>query len=90
MAIVVIEGCLLGALGGALGVLLGFAVAGAINAGGGLLYSAGDQAFSILVKPGISSIWVNVAPATLVAGLASILPGLHALRRSPAECLRQA
>ena len=89
MAIVLLEGCLQGAAGGALGLLLGFAVAGAINAAGGLPYTAGDQSVAILVKPGLDSVWLNLVPATLVAGLASIFPGLRAIRLSPAECLRQ-
>ncbi len=90
MAIVLLEGCLQGAAGGALGLLLGFAVAGAINVAGGLPYTAGDQSVAILVKPGLDSVWLNLVPATLVAGLASIFPGLRAIRLSPAECLRQA
>ena len=88
MAIVILEGCLQGAAGGVLGVLLGFAIAWAINAAGGLGYSNGDQTFAIMVRPGLDSVWINLVPATLVAGLASILPALRALRLSPAECLR--
>lgn len=90
MMIVLLEGCLQGAAGAALGIGLGFAVAGIIDIAGGLPYSSGIQSYSIMVRPGIDSVWLNLFPAILVAGLASILPGIRALRLTPAECLRQA
>jgi putative ABC transport system permease protein len=89
LLIVVLEGCLQGMVGSALGIALGFAVAGVIDAVGGLHFSSGAQTYLIMVHPGIASIWLNLIPATLAAGLVSILPGVKALRLTPAECLRQ-
>ena len=90
LLIVVLEGCLQGLAGASLGIVLGFAVAGLIDVAGGLGYSNGIQSYSIMVRPGLDSVWLNLVPAILVAGLASILPGIRALRPTPAECLRQA
>ncbi len=89
LAVVLWEGCLMGALGAGLGILLGFGIAGAINFGGGLSFHQGPQLFQILVKPGLDALVVNVVPAALVAGLAAVLPGLKAIRLSPSECLRE-
>jgi putative ABC transport system permease protein len=89
LAIVLWEGCLMGALGAGLGILLGFGIAGAINLGGGLSFHQGPQLFQILVKPGLDSLAVNIVPAALVAGLAAVLPALKAIRLSPSECLRE-
>ena len=90
LALVVLEGGLMGAVGGALGILLGFAMAAVINLRGGLSYHQAEQVVQILVRPGLNSVLVNVIPAILVGGLAALLPALRAIRLSPSESLRAA
>jgi putative ABC transport system permease protein len=87
--IVLCEGCLMGAGGAILGILLGFGIATAINLSGGLSFMQGPFAWVIFDRPGPDSVVLNVVPATLVAGLAAILPGRKAIRLSPSECLRE-
>jgi len=87
--IVVWEGCLMGAAGAVLGILLGFGIATVINLSGGLSFAQGPFMWVIFDRPGLDSIILNVVPATLVAGLAAILPGRKAIRLSPSECLRE-
>lgn len=89
LLIVLLEGCLQGLLGALLGIALGFAVAAAINLGGGLPLHTAGQTFLVPVRPSFSSVWLNLAPAIVVAGLAALLPGLRAVRLSPSECLRE-
>jgi putative ABC transport system permease protein len=88
LGIVVVEGCLQGVVGAILGIALGFAIAGIINGSGGIPYSDGLQTTMTFVIPTLESVWTNLVPATLVAGLASIFPGLRAIRLTPTECLR--
>ncbi|HUI72126.1 MAG TPA: FtsX-like permease family protein [Spirochaetia bacterium] len=83
------EGCLQGLIGAAAGVALGFLVSAIIDASGGLTYRNGAQAFAIMVKPGLDSVWLNVVPAIVTAGLAAVLPGLRAIRLTPSQCLRE-
>lgn len=89
LAVVLWEGSLMGTVGAALGIVLGFGIAGAINLGGGISFHQGSQLLQIFVKPGLESLAVNIVPATLVAGLAAVLPGFKAIRLSPSECLRE-
>ena len=89
LAVILCEGALMGAAGSLLGILLGFGIAGAIDLGGGFTYRQGPLTWMIMDRPGLDSVILNVIPATIVAGLAAILPGLRAVRRSPSECLRE-
>ena len=84
------EGCLQGLLGAVAGISLGFLVSAIIDAAGGLSYHNGAQAFAIMIRPGLDSVWLNLVPAVLTAGLAAVLPGLRAVRLTPSQCLREA
>jgi len=84
------EGCLQGLLGAAAGIALGFLVSAIIDAAGGLTYHNGAQAYAIMIRPGLDSVWLNLIPAVLTAGLAALLPGLRAVRLTPSQCLREA
>lgn len=84
------EGCLQGLLGAVAGIALGFLVSAIIDAAGGLTYHNGAQAFAIMVRPGLDSVWLNLVPAVLTAGLAALLPGLRAVKLTPSQCLREA
>ncbi len=88
--IILWEGCLQGLLGASAGIALGFLVSAIIDAAGGLTYHNGAQAYAILVRPGLDSVWLNLVPAVLTAGLAALLPGLRAVRLTPSQCLREA
>jgi putative ABC transport system permease protein len=88
LSIVLVEGCLQGVAGAVLGIALGFAVAGLIDVSGGLPYPNGAQTSIIFVVPTLESVWSNLVPAALVAALASLFPGLRAVRLTPTECLR--
>ena len=65
------EGCLQGLLGAAAGIALGFLVSAIIDAAGGLTYHNGAQVYAIMVRPGLDSVWLNLVPAVLTAGLAA-------------------
>jgi putative ABC transport system permease protein len=84
------EGGLQGFLGALAGTALGFIVSWIIDAGGGLSYHSGAQSYAIMVRPGLHSVWLSVIPAVLTATLASILPGIRAVRLTPSRCLREA
>jgi len=83
------EGCLQGLVGAAAGIAFGFLVSAIIDASGGLKYHNGAQAFAIMVRPGLDSVWLNLVPAVLTAVLAAVLPGLRAVRLTPSQCLRE-
>ena len=89
LALVLLEGCLMGAAGSFLGILLGFGIATLINLLGGMGFQQGPMHWVVFNKPGFDAVVLNVIPATIVAGLAAILPGLKAIRLSPSECLRE-
>src|SRR5208283_3789873 len=89
LSIVLYEGSLMGAAGAILGIVLGFGIATAINLAGGLSFTQGPLTWVIFDRPGLESVIINIVPATLVAGLAAILPGRKAIRLSPSECLRE-
>ncbi len=88
--VILSEGCLQGLLGAVLGIAFGFLVSAVIDVAGGLPYHNGAQAYAIMVRPGLDSIWLNLVPSVATAGLAALLPGLRAIRFSPSECLREA
>ena len=90
LSVILWEGCLQGLLGAAAGIALGFLVSAVIDAAGGLTYHNGAQAYAIMVRPGLDSVWLNLIPAVLTAGLAALLPGIRAVRLTPSECLREA
>jgi putative ABC transport system permease protein len=90
LSVILWEGSLQGLLGAAAGTALGFLVSWIIDAGGGLSYHNGPQVFAIMVRPGLDSVWLNVLPAVLTAALAALLPGIRAIRLTPAQCLREA
>ena len=84
------EGGLQGLLGALAGTALGFLISWLIDAGGGLSYRSGEQAYAIMVRPGLSSVWLSVIPAVVTATLAAVLPGIRAVRLTPSQCLREA
>lgn len=90
LALVLYEGGLLGLLGAAVGITLGFAISEVIDIAGGLAYRNGSQVYTIMVRPGFDTLWQNLIPAAFTAGLAALLPGLRAIRPTPAESLREA
>ena len=90
LALVILEGSLMGTVGGALGILLGVGMAALINLRGGLSYHQAEQVVQIFVRPGLNSVLINVVPAIFVGGLAAFLPALRAIKLSPSECLRVA
>ena len=87
--LVVLEGCLQGVVGAAIGSALGFGVAALLNLHGGLPYLRDQSVVIVRLAPTLSSVWRNLVPAALFAGIASFLPGLRAVRLTPSECLRQ-
>jgi len=90
LLVILWEGCLQGLLGAAAGISLGFGVSAIIDAAGGLAYHNGAQTYAVMVRPGLDSVWLNLVPAVLTAGLAAVLPGLRAVRLTPSQCLREA
>jgi putative ABC transport system permease protein len=90
LLLVLLEGCFQGIVGAALGILLGFGVSELLNLRGGLPvpFAPGGQRVIVKILLSGQSIW-NLIPAGLFAGAASFLPGLRAVRLTPAECLRQ-
>ena len=89
LLLVVLEGCFLGILGAALGVALGFGVSLLINQAGGLPFVVDGQRIAVKVLVSGRSVWLNLIPAAIVGALASLLPGLRAIKLTPSECLRQ-
>jgi putative ABC transport system permease protein len=90
LVLLVLEGSFLGLVGAALGIALGFALSALINLGPGLPFAlAGQGAIFIKLHPDFSSLWINLVPAVLVAGIASYFPGRRAVALTPSECLRQ-
>ncbi len=89
LLLVVLEGCFLGIVGSALGVALGFGVSSLINQAGGLPFITDGRRIVVRILVSGQSVWLNLVPAAVVGALASLLPGLRAVRMTPSECLRQ-
>jgi len=89
LLLVVLEGCFLGIVGAVLGIALGFGASLLINQAGGLPYVSNGQRIAIKILMSGQTVWLNLIPAAVVGALASLLPGLRAVRLTPSECLRQ-
>ena len=89
LLLVVLEGFFLGIVGAALGIALGFGLSFLINQAGGLPFVTDGQRLTIKILMSGQSVWLNLIPAAIVGALASLLPGLRAVRLTPSECLRQ-
>lgn len=87
--LVVMEGCFLGIVGAAMGVVLGFGVSLLINQAGGIPFTADGQRVAVKLLLSGQSVWLNIIPAAVVGALASLLPGIRAVKLTPSECLRQ-
>jgi putative ABC transport system permease protein len=89
LLLVVYEGGLQGLFGAIVGIALGFAVSAIIDLAGGLPSHNGAQAYAIMVRPGLGSVWLNLVLSVSTGALAAVLPGLRAVRFTPSECLRE-
>jgi len=89
LLLVVLEGFFQGIVGAALGILVGFGLSELINLGGGLPFVNAGQRVIVRLAPSIQSVWWNLVPAGLFAAAASFLPGLRAVKLTPAQALRQ-
>ena len=88
--LVITEGMLLGFIGAVIGIVIGLIAALGINLFfNGLPFVNGTEVYTIKITPDDQTIWNNLIPVTLTAGLAAFFPALRAVRMTPSECLRQ-